>query len=120
MVAVTRPHYRYFKPVAPEKTFNVDKGNLFYLAMKEVLIQGAVPTNTKVLESENFQGGYRCELKIITPPSFGTVEVSPDFLGFDYRPVSSHWSGHDSFSYSVVNVMGCESDANCVHVFVGL
>lgn len=89
--------------------------------MKEFLIQGAKPYNPYVHELENdFQGGYRCTLKIVTPPTYGTVKVSEDTLGFEYSPLSKYWMGRDSFSYSVVNIFGWESDAKCVFINIGI
>ena len=118
---LTRPIYRVTKPVAPEQTFRIPKGGTSYLKMSRCLIQGARPEDQAVLAAENhFQGGYRCTLKIITPPVFGTVVISDNQIGFDYTPMSKYWMGKDSFSYSVVNVMGYESDAKCVYILIGL
>ena len=103
---ISRPIYRIFKPVVSEQVFKSPKTSFLYLNMKPFLIQGANPVDEEVLNAENqFQGGYRCTLKIVTPPTFGTAQVSDNHLGFDYIPKSIYWMGKDSFSYSVVNAM---------------
>ena len=131
---VTRNIYRVFKPQAWEQTFkfNSNQTGIFYLEMKDknyidstsnepynILVQGANPFNAVTLAQEkDFQGGYRCTLKVVTQPNFGSVKVLP--LGFLYTSVSPVWMGNDSFSYSVVNPMGYESDARCIFVSIGL
>lgn len=90
-------------------------------ARDHLMVQGARPMDPGVLATEdNFQGGYRCTLRVVTPPAFGRVEVSEDKLSFDYYPLSKYWVGRDSFSYSVTNALGYESDAKCVYIIVGL
>ena len=117
---VSRPLYRAFKPVAEEKIFSLRSGLATqYLDMKKLLIQGANPTNQLILDThEQFQGGYRCVLKIITPPTLGHVSISDNHLGFDYTPLSTSWIGKDSFSYSVINCFGYESDAKCCFISI--
>lgn len=119
---VTRPMFRQFKPVAPEKIFRVLRWKtVHYLSMKTLLIQGAIPYDADVHAREgNFQGGYRCTLNIISQAALGSVAIGWDTLGFEYTPKSRSWYGHDTFSYSITNSLGQESDATCLHIFVGL
>ena len=88
---------------------------------ENLLVQGAADVDPQILQREqNFQGGYRCIPKVVTPPAYGKVKVSDDQLGFDYNPPSKYWVGKDSFSYSLVNIFGQESDAKCIYITVGL
>lgn len=117
---VSRPLFRAFKPEAKEKTFHL-RSRVYpvYLSMKEFLIQGANPTDNTVLSTHNnFQGGYRCTLKVVSQPHLGSVVVSEDTLGFDYTALSGAFRGNASFSYSLVNCFGQESDAKCIHIVV--
>ena len=119
MTIVTRQLLRQFKPVAWEKSFRVQRAPRIYLPMKQLLIQGADPYDQDVHDrNAKFQGGYRCTLKIVTQPGIGRVEIGWDHLGFEYIPKNPAWSGHDSFSYSIVSYLGQESDACCIHVFL--
>lgn len=115
---VSRPLYRAFKPGAWEKTFRLQtKFFPAYLPMKSFLIQGAVPRSDSVFLAENnFQGGYRCTLKIVTQAQQGNVTIAEDKLGFEYVPHSPVWMGPDSFSYAIVNCFGQESDAKCIYL----
>ena len=117
---VSRPLYRAFKPGAWEKTFNLHSGKVSqYLDMKKFLIQGANPTQLGVLDShEGFQGGYRCTLNVVVQPQFGKVTISDNHLGFDYTPLSIVWIGKDSFSYTISNCFGYESDAKCCFISI--
>lgn len=117
----TRPLLRVMKPGAWEKTFKITDKSLLvhYLSMKSFLIQGARPKDKNVLDRDGFQMGYRCVLKLITPPGIGSVAISDDKLGFEYTPLKAGWTGHDSFSYSLVGPTGYESDAQCIHVYIG-
>lgn len=117
----TRPLLRVMKPGAWEKTFKLTDKSLptQYLSMKSFLIQGARPKDKNLITLQGFQMGYRCVLKLITTAAIGSVVIADDKLGFEYTPVKAGWTGHDSFSYSLVGPTGYESDAQCIHVYIG-
>ena len=96
-------------------------GLLPWPEIEYLLVQGVDPMSEVVLAAEQqFQGGYRCFPKVVTPPSCGTVTMDSGEMGFVYTPSSRYWLGKDSFSYSLVNIFGSESDAKCIYVTIGL
>ena len=120
---LTSLRFRHFKPVAPERIFRQrwDSDGRMYLSMKDLLIQGANPYDAAAHQKYgDFQGGYRCDLTILTNPSYGIVTIADDKLGLEYTPNIPNWSGHDAFSYKLTNSMGQDSDANCIHLFAGV
>ena len=121
--AVKITHFlgRYFKPIATEVVFRGRNTKPIYISMKHLLLQGARPCDLDIQAAHNgFQGGYLCTLVINEQPAKGMVAVGWDHMGFEYTPLSPVFSGHDTFSYSVLSPLGQVSDANCVHVFVGV
>lgn len=113
-------HFRQFKPEAVEISIRLTAGATKYLSMKKYLIQGARPMRPEILARDTFQYGYLCTLTVVSQPVYGIVQVADDHLGFDYRPMWPIWIGHDSFSYSIKNPIGQESDAACFHIFIGV
>jgi hypothetical protein len=90
---------------------------------REWLIQGANPINPALVNptgtgSNQFQGGYRCTLKLISRAAHGHVRISDDKLAFEYRP-DMGYIGTDSFAYRLVNALGQESPAYCIKIDVG-
>lgn len=117
---VTRPIFRHATPIAKELVFHTKINARTYLSLKPMLIQHANPYDESVHAAQNnFQGGYRQTIQLLSPAAFGRAEVDGDHLGILYTP-KPNWRGHDSFSYRLVNFMGQESEAHCIHVFVGL
>ena len=90
---------------------------------KKWLIQGANPIDPNIITpdgtgSNEFQGGYRCTLKLISRAAHGHARISDDKLALEYRP-DMGYLGVDSFAYRLVNALGQESPAYCVRVDVG-
>lgn len=117
---ITANHFRQFKPFVEERVLKLALCEYAYISMKDILIQGARPRDDNLLLKDTFQFGYRCTLHILAQPAFGTVAVSADTLGFDYVPKWPNWSGHDSFSFYLKNVLGQDSDAVCLHLLIGI
>lgn len=112
---------RHFYPVAVDKTVRASYQPSIYIGMKEHLIQGAKPFDQAAHDKyNNFQGGYRCDMVIMSQPAKGTIAIAEDKLGFEFFPPQVGWSGHVAFSYKLVNPFGQESDAKCIHVYVGV
>lgn len=90
---------------------------------RSLLIQGARPRDPNLIEPDGsvfnqFQGGYRCTLKLATRAAHGHARISDDKLAFEYKP-DLGYEGSDAFAYRLVNSMGQESAAYCIHVSVG-
>jgi hypothetical protein len=95
------------------------------ISMKPYLIQGANPLEPSIITNPaansvvpQFQGGYRCHIRLLTRARHGHVRIADNKLGFEYRPDMGYY-GDDSFSYCLVNSLGQRSDAACVRLRVG-
>lgn len=106
---------------------NEKNANSLYIRIpmkREWLIQGANPIDPTLVNpngtgSDQFQGGYRCTLRLISQCAHGHVKISDDKFAFEYRP-DMGYSGSDSFAYRLVNALGQESSAYCVRLEVGI
>jgi hypothetical protein len=123
---IAQPIFRHFFPIAKDFVFHTPTSQtswFFNMSMKELLIQGAYPLDQHIISKADdvvvpqFQGGYRCELEILTQPQHGTVKISDDRMGFAYRPLLTYRGG-DAFSYRLRNVVGQVSNACCISLFV--
>lgn len=104
---------------------NIDMKDLYIRIpmKKEWFIQGANPLDPTIVDpsgmGENqFQGGYRCTLKLISRAANGHARISDDKFAFEYRPDMGFY-GTDSFAFRMVNAMGQESSAYCIRLDVG-
>lgn len=93
------------------------------ISMKQYLIQGAAPLDLSIVNPQDptalfFQGGYRCNLWIMTNPKHGVAKISDDRLNLEYRPEVGFY-GTDYFSYRLINIMGQESEVACITITVG-
>lgn len=91
--------------------------------MSKWLIQGANPIDPSIVKPDGtgtnqFQGGYRCTIKLISQAAHGSVRISDDKSALEYR-ADMGYAGNDSFAYRMVNALGQESPAYCVRVQVG-
>ena len=124
---LTAPIFRHFFPVVPldlvMHTPIAQTKLPFVYDMSRYLLQGASPLDSKIISKADdnvtpkFQGGYRCYLEIVTPPSQGSMKVSSDGLSFEYVP-SLGYTGRDTFCYQITNVMGQYSDYGFISLFV--
>lgn len=103
----------------------LDTDNLYVrLPLKKSwLIQGANPIDPSLVDEDGtgtnqFQGGYRCTLKLISRAAHGHARISDDKLAFEYRPDMGYF-GVDAFAFKLVNALGQESPAYCINLDVG-
>lgn len=119
MTAKTHLHVRYFKPIAPLIFKYIKVNSELYVDMRRYLIQGANIYDPVVHEKyNNFQGGYRQELEILSQSQHGSSWIDGYKLGFRYKP-NPYFIGHDSITYRLVSALTQASDAQCIHIFVG-
>ena len=123
---ILRPVFRHFIPKSEDLVIHTPQGQtteFFRIDLKRLLIQGANPIDSNLIsradstDGKQFQGGYRCFLEILGGPAHGDAQIAWDYLGFEYRPALGYRGG-DAFSYRLRNVMGQESNAACVTLFV--
>ena len=74
------PIYRHCTPVIYDIIKRVGAmPDVVVIDLRRVLIQGAVPTQQNVLDRHNnFQGGYRNTIEIVSQPHVGLARVSAD------------------------------------------
>lgn len=91
----------------------------YHLDLGQVLTQGAVPFEQKVLDTHGqFQGGSYLKYTALSLPKFGQMRYCDSGRAFDYQAPLG-FEGVDSFSYYLETKFGQRSDAACITIEVG-